>query len=84
MAHDINPQLDVRVFDQGLNARNLDPFLADAQLYLDGLDFFALDIRRQVFAECERRRIPAVAFGTGAPIRLAAQPALAGAGQSCR
>ena len=69
MAHDINPQLDVRVFDQGLNARNLDAFLADAQLYLDGLDFFALDIRRQVFAECERRRIPAV---TVAPLGMGA------------
>ena len=39
MAHDINPQLDVRIFDQGLNAGNLDAFLADGQLYLDGLDF---------------------------------------------
>lgn len=69
MARDINPQLDVRAFDQGLNARNLDAFLADGNLYLDGLDFFALDIRRQVFAMCERRRIPAV---TVAPLGMGA------------
>ena len=60
MALDINPQLDVRVFDHGLDAGNLDAFLAGGDLYLDGLDFFALAIRREVFARCESLRIPAV------------------------
>lgn len=69
LARDINPELDVRVFDQGLNAANLDAFLADGDLYLDGLDFFALAIRRQVFALCERLRIPAV---TVAPLGMGA------------
>jgi len=69
MARDINPQLDVRVFGKGLDASNLDAFLADGDLYLDGLDFFALAIRREVFACCERLRIPAV---TVAPLGMGA------------
>jgi len=69
MARDINPELDVRVFDQGLNAGNLDAFLADGDVYLDGLDFFALDIRRRVFALCSAKGIPAT---TVAPLGMSA------------
>lgn len=69
MARDINPDLDVRVFSDGLNAANLDAFLADGDIYLDGLDFFALDIRRRVFALCAARGIPAT---TVAPLGMGA------------
>jgi threonine dehydrogenase-like Zn-dependent dehydrogenase len=69
MARDINPHLDVRVFSQGLNPANLDDFLADGDVYLDGLDFFALDIRRSVFALCAAKRIPAI---TVAPLGMGA------------
>jgi molybdopterin/thiamine biosynthesis adenylyltransferase len=69
MARDINPDLDVRVFDRGLDETNLDAFLADGSAYLDGLDFFALDIRRQVFARCAARGIPAT---TVAPLGMGA------------
>lgn len=69
MARDINPQLDIRVFDRGLDAGNLPAFVEDADLYLDGLDFFALEIRRRLFALCWERRIPAV---TVAPLGMGA------------
>ncbi|MBC7730858.1 MAG: ThiF family adenylyltransferase [Bacteriovorax sp.] len=69
MALDINPDLDIRVFSNGLNEENLDAFLADGDVYLDGLDFFALDIRRHVFALCHANGIPAV---TVAPLGLGA------------
>ena len=69
MALDINPGLDIRVFGNGLNEGNLDAFLADGDVYLDGLDFFALDIRRHVFALCHATGIPAV---TVAPLGLGA------------
>ena len=69
MARDINPDLDVRVFDQGLDRDNLDAFLADGDAYLDGLDFFALDIRREVFARCAAAGIPAT---TVAPLGMGA------------
>lgn len=69
MAREINPELDVRVFDAGVNTENLDAFLADGDVYLDGLDFFALDIRRRVFALCASRGIPAT---TVAPLGMGA------------
>lgn len=69
MARDINPTLDVRVFDRGLDAHNVDAFLSGVHVYLDGLDFFALDIRQRTFARCHDKGIPAV---TVAPLGLGA------------
>lgn len=69
MARDINPELDVRVFPQGLSPDNLGAFLADGDAYLDGLDFFALEIRRQVFALCASQGVPAI---TVAPLGMGA------------
>jgi len=69
MARDINPELDVRVFKDGLDAANIAPFLADGDVYLDGLDFFALDIRRDVFAQCGAKGMPAT---TVAPLGMGA------------
>ena len=69
MARAINPAIDVRVFPQGVDAANMGDFLADADVYLDGLDFFALEIRRRVFALCAERGIPAT---TVAPLGMGA------------
>jgi molybdopterin/thiamine biosynthesis adenylyltransferase len=69
MALDINPQLDIRTFPEGVTESNLNAFLADGGVYLDGLDFFAIDMRRRVFAECAARKIPAV---TVAPLGMGA------------
>jgi molybdopterin/thiamine biosynthesis adenylyltransferase len=69
MARDINPAIEARVFNEGLNPDNLQAFLADGDVYLDGLDFFALDIRRRVFALCAGRGVPAT---TVAPLGLGA------------
>ncbi|HRY15887.1 MAG TPA: ThiF family adenylyltransferase [Candidatus Competibacteraceae bacterium] len=69
MASDINPELDLRLFPQGVNAANLDAFLEDIDLYVDGLDFFAVEARRQVFAGCTARGIPAI---TAAPLGMGA------------
>jgi molybdopterin/thiamine biosynthesis adenylyltransferase len=69
MARQINPELDVRTFDRGLTADNLDAFLADGDVYLDGLDFFALQMRESVFAACATKGIPAT---TVAPLGMGA------------
>jgi len=69
LARDINPELDVRVFPRGVTTANRSDFLKDCDVYLDGLDFFALDIRAQVFAECSSNGIPAV---TVAPLGMGA------------
>lgn len=67
MARDINPELDIRAFPSGVNDGNLGDFLDGVDLYVDGLDFFALDIRRKVFAACAERAIPAI---TAAPLGM--------------
>lgn len=59
MALDINPELDLRVFPDGVNNGNLEAFLDGVDLYVDGLDFFAFDARAQTYALCQRRGIPA-------------------------
>lgn len=65
MALDINPELDVRGFPEGLTEENVVSFLKDADIYIDGLDFFVMDIREAVFAACAARGIPAI---TAAPL----------------
>jgi molybdopterin/thiamine biosynthesis adenylyltransferase len=63
----INPDLDIRPFPQGVSPKQADDFLKDCDLYLDGLDFFALEARRAVFASCQNLDIPAV---TAAPLGM--------------
>ncbi len=67
MARDINPEVELRVFDQGVSESNLDDFLRDVDIYVDGLDFFAFGARRATFAACARLGIPAV---TAAPLGM--------------
>jgi len=69
MALDINPELEIRSFDQGINQENVEDFLQGIDLYVDSLDFFALDARRSVFETCAKLGIPAV---TAAPIGMGA------------
>lgn len=66
-ALDINPELDIRSFSAGVTADNLDTFLEGVDVYVDGLDFFAFDIREAVFAACAERGIPAI---TAAPLGM--------------
>lgn len=67
MALDINPELDINTFPSGVNKENLDSFLDGVDLYIDGLDFFATDARRIVFAACAEKNIPAI---TAAPLGM--------------
>lgn len=67
LATDINPELHLRSFSEGINKENIDEFLDDVDLYIDGLDFFALEARRAVFAACAEKEIPAI---TAAPLGM--------------
>lgn len=69
MAHGINPELRLTVFEEGVTAQNLDAFLDGVDLYVDGLDFFAFSARRMVFPGCAQRGIPAT---TAAPLGMGA------------
>jgi molybdopterin/thiamine biosynthesis adenylyltransferase len=69
IARDINPDLDIVKFPAGVNADNMGQFLDGVDLYVDGLDFFVLDIRAKLFALCAERGIPAI---TAAPLGMGA------------
>ncbi len=69
MARDINPELDIRVFAEGMTEANVDAFLDGIDLYVDGLDFFAFGARKAAFDACARRGIPAI---TAAPLGMGA------------
>lgn len=67
MVRDVNPDVRLRTFERGVTAANLDEFLRDCDLFVDGFDFFAIDIRRRTFARCRELGIPAM---TAAPIGM--------------
>ena len=67
MLRDINPDIELKVFPKGVQDENLEAFLDDVDIYVDGLDFFVFDARRKTFAACESRAIPVV---TAAPLGL--------------
>lgn len=67
MALAIDPDLAIERFPMGVTADGIDAFLRGVDLYVDGLDYFAIDIRRRVFARCGELGIPAV---TAAPLGM--------------
>lgn len=67
LALDINPEMEIGHFPEGISETNLDAFLDKVDLYVDSLDFFAFDARRAVFAACAEKGIPAI---TAAPLGM--------------
>lgn len=67
MARDINPEVDIKVFPQGVDHANLGDFLTSVDVYVDGLDFFAFTARQLTFAACAAMNVPAV---TAAPLGM--------------
>ena len=68
-ALDINPEIKLKKFPEGINSGNMGAFLDSVDLYIDGLDFFAFSAREAVFAACAERGIPAI---TAAPLGMGA------------
>jgi len=69
MVKDINPQADVKIFTEGVNKDNAETFLHDADIFIDGIDFFEIDIRRLLFRQTREKGI----FGvTSAPLGFGA------------
>ncbi len=69
MALDINPELDLKKFSSGISEENIEEFLDEVDIYIDGLDYFAVSVRRAVFAACAEKNVPAV---TAAPLGMGA------------
>jgi molybdopterin/thiamine biosynthesis adenylyltransferase len=69
MARDINPEIEIRSFPAGVTAENAREFLDGVDLYVDGLDFFALEAREVLFAMLAELGIPGT---TVAPLGMGA------------
>ena len=69
LATDINPELDINIFPDGIHEDNLSDFFAGIDLYVDGLDFFAFSARKAIFNACAKVGIPAI---TAAPLGMGA------------
>jgi molybdopterin/thiamine biosynthesis adenylyltransferase len=69
LAKDINPELDIQIFPEGITQNNLSEFFAGVDLYVDGLDFFVFSARQATFAACAKAGIPAI---TAAPLGMGA------------
>ena len=67
IAKDINPESTIKSFPEGIFAHNVDEFLAGVDIYVDALDFFALEARKIVFQKCYEKNIPVV---TAAPLGM--------------
>ena len=65
----INPCAEVEVIPGGINPANVGQFVADADLVIDGVDFFALRARRTLFTSAWAAGIPAM---TAAPLGFSA------------
>lgn len=67
MALDINPELQINKFPNGVTIDNLSEFFTGVDVYIDALDFFAFEAREMVFAYCAEHGIPAI---TAAPLGM--------------
>ncbi len=59
----INPTLGIKTFPKGVQSENMNAFLDGVDVVVDGLDFFAIDTRRILYAACRQRGIPVVDAG---------------------
>lgn len=66
---DINPNAEITEFPTGINSNNIDEFLKGVDLYLDGLDFFVIEVRQLLFQRVHELSIPAI---TVAPVGMGA------------
>ena len=62
-ALEINPHANINIFDEGATLANIDRFLQDVDLVMDGLDAFAFKARRMLFNKALEKGIPCVTAG---------------------
>lgn len=59
----INPFLRISKFSDGINEGNIDAFLADVKVVLDGLDFFNFEARRLLFNRAREKGLYVITAG---------------------
>jgi len=59
----INPDVKIRIFSESISPDNVADFLDGADVFVDGVDFFAHDARRLLFQEARQRGQWAITAG---------------------
>lgn len=59
----INPLCQIEVWPDEVTEENIDQFLSGADLFVDGLDAFALTARRMSFMKAHAKKIPVITAG---------------------
>ena len=59
----VNPDVQLRMLPDGVSERSIDRFLDGADLLIDGIDYFAIDMRRKLYRAAAARGIPAIMAG---------------------
>jgi len=70
LALDINPELNITEYGQGINEKNVDEFLQGVDVFVDAVEFFEIQVHRLIINACMKKGIPAVfgvplGFGVG-------------------
>ncbi|HTL52084.1 MAG TPA: ThiF family adenylyltransferase, partial [Planctomycetota bacterium] len=63
MVHNINPEAEVARFNEGIGPETMDEFLNGLNCVVDGLEFFAMEVRRSLYRACRSRGIPVINAG---------------------
>ncbi len=61
--HALNPAAKVELFPNGLQPGNITTFLEGVDVVVDGVEFFAIKVRRMLYSACRARRIPVIHAG---------------------
>ncbi|MFG0295959.1 MAG: ThiF family adenylyltransferase, partial [Maioricimonas sp. JB045] len=59
----INPQAEVTIFDGAISREGVGDFLRDADVFVDGMDLFEMDIRRALFDAAREQGIHSLTAG---------------------
>lgn len=63
VARSINPEAEIRCFDRGIQSHTMNDFLAGLDVVVDGLEFFAIEVRRALYVACRKAGIPVINAG---------------------
>lgn len=68
IVHDINPDVDVKLFDSGIQSDNIEQFLENADIVIDSLDFYCFNERFLLYAAARSKGLwvltaPPLGFG---------------------
>jgi molybdopterin/thiamine biosynthesis adenylyltransferase len=63
VARTINPEVEISLFPEGFTGDNSEAFFREADVAIDGIDFFATDTRRLFFQQARKRGLYAVTSG---------------------